>query len=200
MKKQHLVWSSLLALALLATLVVLPTSTTHASKRLTAIPQALQGYWVTNGQSHKKIDRVYLHITAKSLEASVIGHKSMKQALLTFQDLHLDGQYFITRTQKTNHMKGTVGENRTATFNQVAHNRWNLFGTFAYKSGKPGYLTNRYALAGHKLYIQDFLYSEKPQGFTRKPLAAHEHLHAQKPTLKYSKISTKYLQSIGLYH
>lgn len=44
MKKQHLVWSSLLALALLATLVVLPTSTAHASKRLTTIPKALQGY------------------------------------------------------------------------------------------------------------------------------------------------------------
>ncbi|MFC6288764.1 hypothetical protein [Levilactobacillus angrenensis] len=196
-KRRHFIWSGLLALALLATLI-LPTPTAHASKRLTTIPQSLQGYWVTNGRTNKKIDRIYLHITAKSIETSAIARKSMKEALLLFQATHFDGQYLITRKQTTNHMKGIFGEDRTATFNQVAHHRWNLYGIFAHKLDKTGYLTNRYALAGHKLYVQELLYSEKPHGFTRTPLAAHERRHGKTPTLKYSKISPKYLHVIGL--
>lgn len=196
----------LIASAAIFAFYMLPSSSAQA-KRLPTIPSKLQGYWYTYDTTSKKkrsIDRVYLHITAKEIESSVIGEKTMKQGLYTLLNTHLDGKEIITRKQKVNKMKGNIGENRTETFNQVKRNRWNTYAIFSHGHENAGYLTKRYALTGkknhYKLFVQGDLYTEKARFFNKKPLGAHEKRSGKHPVLKYTKISNRYLNSIGIYH
>lgn len=186
-------------------LCMLPVNYAKA-KSLPTIPSELQGYWYAyemSGNSKGKKDRVYLHITANRIENSVVGDGTIRGTLNLLLNLHLDGEEIITKEQKTNRMKGDIGENRTETFNQVRHNHWNTYAIFAHKLDKTGYLTTRYALTGkkghYKLFVQAGLYTEKGRIFNKKPLSAHEKKLGKHPVLKYTKISNKYLKSIGIY-
>lgn len=190
-----------------ASLSVSITTAQASSKALPSIPQKLQGYWYaydTVDKGKRNIDKIYMHITSKEVETSAIGEKTVKQGLYTFLSLHLDGIFVIKPKQEINHKRYVFGTKRKATFNQVGHNRWNMYSVYAKKGMKTGYVTNRFALTGrqghYKFFVKDWVYSEKPNGFIKTPLAAHEVRKGNRPVFKYTKISNKYLRSIGIYN
>ncbi|MFC6260143.1 hypothetical protein [Levilactobacillus fujinensis] len=185
----------LATLSLAAMFLMIPaTHAQAAQKQLTAIPKQLQGYWYTYGTKTKNrhaSDLVYLHVTAHEIDSSVISRKTMKLGLQTFNSLNLNPGSPITQKLKAN---------RTNTFYRVSHNRWNQHALFVAENGDRNYITGRYALKTKKgqtsLFFQG---SSNPRKFNTKPVAAHERLHAKRPTIKYTKISQKYLHSIGIF-
>jgi len=193
---QKMMMSLLAIFSLAAVFLMVPTTHAQAAqKQLSAIPKHLQGYWYTYGTKTKNrhaSDLVYLHITAHEIDGSVISRKTMKLGLQTFSEINLNPGAPITKKLKAN---------RTNTFYQVGRNRWNLHALFVAENGDKNYITGRYALKAAKgkpnLFFQG---SSNAKGFSAKPLAAHERLHAKRPTIKYTKISQKYLHSIGIFN
>ncbi|WP_143462609.1 hypothetical protein [Levilactobacillus enshiensis] len=194
---QKMVMGLVTTLALMVVFLMVPAAHAQAAqKQLPAIPKQLWGYWYTYGTKTKNrhaSDLVYLHVTAHEIDSSVISRETMKLGLRTFSSINLNPGAPITKKLKAN---------KTNTFYQVGHNRWNLHALFVTENGEKHYATGRYALKnvkGHQptLFFQG---SSNTRGFNSKPVAAREQLHGNRPTIKYTKLSQSYLHSIGIFN
>lgn len=163
-------------------LVSKPTQANAAEKRLTSIPKVLRGYWYLGDSEYSSI----IHFTGKHETFQTLSKKNKKQSFLILKK----------KKQSKVILSKKLLVNKTFTFSPNGHNNWFDRGISNTKRDGKSYGVNYYYLRGSKKSPE--LIMNIGVGIGGFPKISKVK-NPMKGSDTYTKVSRKYLKSIGFY-